>query len=74
MVDLNILRKKSILDCQHIANALISGCDAIVSWNFRHIVNHKTMMGVKAISALEGYTDLLIYSPPVLIEGDEDDT
>jgi len=74
MVDLNILKQKSILDCQHIANAILSGCDAIVSWNFRHIVNHKTMMGVKAISALEGRSELLIYTPPVLIEGENDDS
>jgi predicted nucleic acid-binding protein len=74
IVDLNILKQKSFLDCQHIANAIVSGCDAIVSWNFRHIVNHKTMMGVKAVTALEGYTDLLIYAPTVLIEGEEDDT
>jgi predicted nucleic acid-binding protein len=74
MVDLNVLKQKSFLDCQHIANAIVSGCDAIVSWNFRHIVNHKTMMGVKAVTALEGYTDLLIYAPTVLIEGEEDDT
>ena len=74
MIDLNILKQKNILDCQHIANAIISGCDAIVSWNFRHIVNHKTMMGVKAITALKGYADLLIYAPPVLIEGEDDDT
>ena len=74
MVDLNILKQKNILDCQHIANAIISGCDAIVSWNFRHIVNHKTMMGVKAITALEGCADLLIYAPSVLIEGEDDDT
>jgi predicted nucleic acid-binding protein len=74
MVDLNVLKQRSFLDCQHIANAIVSGCDAIVSWNFRHIVNHKTMMGVKAVTALEGYTDLLIYAPTVLIQGDEDDT
>jgi hypothetical protein len=61
-------------DCQHIANAIISGCDIIVSWNFKHIVNHKTMMGVKAITALEGYDDLLIYDPSILIGGEEDDT
>jgi predicted nucleic acid-binding protein len=73
-VDLNVLKQRSFLDCQHIANAIVSGCDAIVSWNFRHIVNHKTMMGVKAVTALEGYTDLLIYAPTVLIEGEEDDT
>jgi len=73
MVDLNILKQKSIMDCQHIANAIITGCDAIISWNFKHIVNHKTMMGVKAITALEGYTDLLIYTPPMLTEGEDDD-
>ncbi|MDR2480805.1 MAG: PIN domain nuclease [Spirochaetaceae bacterium] len=74
MVDLQVLTQKSFLDCQHIANAIVSGCDAIVSWNFRHIVNHKTIMGVKAVTALEGYTDLLIYAPPILIAGEDDDT
>ena len=74
MVDLKVLKQKSFLDCQHIANAIVSGCDAIVSWNFRHIVNHKTIMGVRAVTALEGYTDLLIYDPTILIEGEDDDT
>ena len=74
MVDLKVLKHKSFLDCQHIANAIVSGCDAIVSWNFRHIVNHKTIMGVRAVTALEGYADLLIYDPTMLIAGEEDDT
>ncbi|MDL2263281.1 PIN domain-containing protein [Synergistaceae bacterium OttesenSCG-928-I11] len=71
---LGILREKSFDDCQHIAAAIISDCDAIVSWNFKHIVNHKTMMGVKAVAALEGYGDLLIYSPSPLLGGESDDT
>jgi predicted nucleic acid-binding protein len=69
-VDLGVLRQKSFDDCQHIAAAIISGCDVIVSWNFKHIVNHKTMMGVKAITALEGYDDLLIYDPSILAGGE----
>jgi predicted nucleic acid-binding protein len=73
-VDLGILRQKSFDDCQHIAAAIISGCDAIVSWNFKHIVNHKTMMGVKAVTALEGYDDLLIYTPSILIGGEHNDS
>jgi predicted nucleic acid-binding protein len=73
MVDLGILKQKSYEDCQHIAAAVVSGCDAVVSWNFKHIVNHKTMQGVKAITALEGRSDLLIYTPPALLGGDEDD-
>lgn len=73
MVDLGILRQKSYEDCQHIAAAIMSGCDAVVSWNFKHIVNHKTMQGVKAITALEGRSDLLIYTPPALLGGEDDD-
>jgi hypothetical protein len=31
-------------------------------------------MGVKAVTALEGYADLLIYAPTILTEGEENDT
>jgi predicted nucleic acid-binding protein len=72
-VELGILKQKSMEDCQHIANAIVTGCDAIVSWNFKHIVNVKTQKGAKAIALLEGYTDLLIVTPTFLI-GDDDDT
>jgi len=73
-VDLAILKEKSFDDCQHIAAAITSECDVIVSWNFKHIVNLKTMSGVKAITALEGYDDLLICTPSTLIGGEDDDT
>ncbi|MDR1941170.1 MAG: PIN domain-containing protein [Endomicrobium sp.] len=69
-VNLGILKQKSFDDCQHIAAAIISECDVIVSWNFKHIVNHKTIEGVKAVTALEGYDDVLIYSPSILIGGE----
>lgn len=73
MLILGILKQKSYEDCQHIAAAIASGCDAIVSWNFKHIVNYNTMQGVKAITALEGRNDLLIFTPPALLGGDSDD-
>ncbi len=72
-IDFGILRKKSFDDCQHIAAAILGGCDIIISWNFKHIVNIKTARGVKVITTLEGYKDLLIYPPSVLVEGDEED-
>jgi predicted nucleic acid-binding protein len=74
IVNLGVLRQKSFDDCQHIAAAIVSNCDAIVSWNFRHIVNHKTMTGIKAVTTLEGYNDLLIYAPPMIIGGEENDS
>jgi predicted nucleic acid-binding protein len=69
-IDLGVLKQKSFDDCRHIAAAIVSGCDVIVSWNFRHIVNVKTMNGVKAVTALEGYDDVLIFDPPTLVGGE----
>ena len=70
LIDFGILKQKSIDDCQHIAAAIISGCDIITSWNFKHIVNVRTIRGVKVITTLEGYKDLLIYPPSILIESE----
>lgn len=72
-INFGILKQKSFDDCQHIAVAILSGCDIITSWNFKHIVNVKTVRGVKTITTLEGYKDLLIYPPSVLLEGDEEE-
>ena len=72
-IDFGILKQKSFDDCQHIAAAILAGCDIITSWNFKHIVNVKTVRGVKVITTLEGYEDLLIYPPSVLIESEDDD-
>ena len=40
-----------------------------VLWNFKHIVNVKTIRGIKAITTYEGYKDLMIYPPAALLEG-----
>lgn len=72
-IDFGILKKKSFDDCQHIAAAILAGCDVIISWNFKHIVNVKTVKGVKVITTLEGYKDLLIYPPSALLEEGDDD-
>ena len=53
LVDMGILTQKSYDDCQHIASAVIYGCDCIISWNFKHIVNIKTIRGVRAITNLK---------------------
>jgi len=72
-VDFGILKEKDTNDCRHIAAALVSGCDAIASWNFKHIVNAKTIKGTKAIAVLGGYKDIMICTPTMLIEGGIDD-
>jgi hypothetical protein len=47
----------------------------VISWNFRHLVNIKTISGVKGVNAMAGYREMPIYTPTVLISGGkEDDT
>lgn len=71
LVDMGILTQKSYDDCQHIASAVIYGCDCIISWNFKHIVNIKTIRGVRAITNLKGYKPIEILNPTVLLESEE---
>ncbi len=71
IIDFKILKEKNFDDCQHIAAAILAGCDIITSWNFKHIVNVKTICGVKVITTAEGYKDLLIYPPSELLKGVE---
>ena len=67
-IENGILTEKSRNDCYHIAFAMKHDCDAIVSWNFKHIYNIKTIRGVKIVSGITGYPEVAIYSPEVLIE------
>ena len=69
-VRLGILKEKSMDDCRHIATALLAKCDVIVSWNFKHIVNDKTIEGVKTISKTKGFDGIKIYCPSILTGGD----
>jgi len=74
-LEAKILRQKSFDDCQHIAYSCVYNCDILVSWNFKHMVNIKTISGVKSVNALAGYREIPIYTPTILISGGmEDDT
>lgn len=71
IIDMGVLTKKSFDDCQHIGVAVVNDCDCIISWNFKHIVNIKTIRGIRAITNLEGYRSIEIWSPSVLLESEE---
>lgn len=70
-IDFGVLKRKSYDDCRHIAAAVLAECDIIISWNFKHIVNVKTIQGVKAVTTYEGYKDLMIYPPSALLGEEE---
>lgn len=73
IIQQGILTQKSFDDCLHIAIAVINNCDIILSWNFNHMVNIRTINGVRAVNILNGYKPIDIYSPTVLIKGDDID-
>ena len=70
IISMGILTEKSLDDCQHIGADVSGNCDCIISWNFKHIVNIKTIRGVRAITNLEGYKPIEIWSPSVLLESE----
>ena len=71
IIKLGILKEKNRDDCLHIATAIATGCDYILSWNFKHMVNVKTIKGVRAITNLCGYNNIDIIQPAMLVEKED---
>jgi hypothetical protein len=66
-----VVREKSLGDALHVAIATVSGCDLIVSWNFRHIVHFEKISKYNAVNVLNGYGQIGIYSPSEVIHYDD---
>jgi predicted nucleic acid-binding protein len=58
-------------DALHVALASASECEAIVSWNFRHIVNLKRISLYNAVNMLHGRRSIEIRSPLEIVEYDD---
>ena len=58
-----ILGDRYAADMRHIALATIAGVNALVSWNFRHIVRFDKIRLFNAVSVEWGYGILNILSP-----------
>lgn len=54
---------KYIADAIHIAVAAIHNIPVLVSWNFEHIVKHKTRVEVNRLNNKAGYPQIDICSP-----------
>ncbi len=63
IIELGILKEKSRDDANHIGVAVANNLDYIISWNFKHMVNIKTVNGVRAITNLRGYKDIDLVTP-----------
>lgn len=66
----NIIPIKYEEDALHIAMATILNCNAIISWNFNHMVKLKTILGVNGINSTLGYKSIEIVTPMSLTKGE----
>ena len=71
-VTADILGPKWIDDMTHVAAATVTRVDAIVSWNFKHIVRLDKMKAYNRLNLLNGYGILTIISPKeAIINGND---
>ena len=68
-----VLTQKSVDDCLHIAYAVVYHCDVIVSWNFSHLVNYRTIDRVRIVNAINRYREISIVSPTMMIGGNQNE-
>ena len=65
-----VVTEASLDDALHVAVATVSGCDLIVSWNFKHIVHFEKIPKYNAVNRLNGHNHIGIYSPLEVIQYD----
>ena len=58
-----LMPEREFNDALHIAIATTNRCDFVVSWNFKHMVRAKVIMGVHHINHREGYGLIEVVSP-----------
>lgn len=59
-------------DATHVAAASVIGADAIVSWNFKHIVRVARIRQYNAVNIARGYKPLTIVTPIEMIHEDKE--
>lgn len=69
-----VVTSKSINDAAHVAVATVARADAIVSWNFKHIVRLDKMRAYNQINLLNGYGILTIVSPREVLFDETDES
>lgn len=67
-----ILTPRSADDAAHVAAATIARADAIISWNFQHIVRLDKIKAYNQINLLHGYGILTIISPKEVLVDEEE--
>lgn len=71
-IDAGIVTARSLADALHVAQASVSRCAVIVSWNFKHIVHWQKIPRYNGVNTLHGPPVIAVHTPSeVLNYGEE---
>lgn len=71
-LDAGVVERRALDDAMHVAAATVARADAIVSWNFRHIVRLDRIRLYNEVNEQQGHPRLTILSPMEVRFGDDD--
>lgn len=66
-VEADLIPAKYRNDALHLAVAVIHDYDAVVSWNFEHMVKLTTRLGINGLNKMLGYREIEIVSPEEVV-------
>ena len=73
MIELGIIPESSYNDSEHLACSLITNCDCLVSYNFKHLNKIRVIAAVQKLAIKLGYNVINIVEANKLIEKGEED-
>ena len=66
-----VLSPKDFADARHIATATVNRVDALVSWDFKHIVNPDRIRRYNDLNSALGYATLEIHAPDEVLDHED---
>ncbi len=70
-IENGVLSRKHYFDLLHLAYATVEGASVLVSWNLNHLVRMKTFMQGNIVNRMNGYHEIMLFTPQQVIENEE---
>jgi hypothetical protein len=67
-----VVSEKYAGDALHVAHATLARADAVVSWNFKHLVNPAQVRAFNSVNLRNGHSLVVIMTPPDIVKVSEE--
>lgn len=71
-LDAHVVGPRWDADALHVAVATVEECRAIVSWNFKHIVNFRRIPLYNGVNMTHGFAPIAIHTPQEVVSYDDE--